>query len=183
MKLYLLLNSLDDQLADIMPPTTAEGLQLRDLEFASLLNLKGATTTLHNDALQLGDRLITTQSQLVINERAKRVLERFAPEEYLSFLPVAVRSKDGQRHLAEYYFVAAAYEIDALDYDESEFEYFHTRPKVIREVKRWVFRRIALPQFDMFRSRYHTWVANQDVVDAIHGSRLTGFRCEMAWED
>jgi len=134
-----------------------------------------------DEVLALGDRLVSVAWDLIVSETARRVIERLAPPSYLSFLPTTVMSHE-KEVLAEYYYALGQYEVDALDYDRSEFEYFHTQPDVPSAVKKWAFRIDKVPPFDLFRSKFRRWIGTQHAAKAIEGAQLTGFELECVWD-
>jgi len=180
MKLHLIKTTPDVGICAIGPVWSPDGVRFDDFDGPSPFEADHGVVYVDR-VMALGDRLVSVDADLVVSETAKTALERLAPSAYLSFLPTTVLSPEGD-FLAEYYYALERYEVDALDYDRSEFEYFDTLPDMIESVKTWVFQEARLPAFDIFRSRYWRWVGTEDAVCAIENARLSGFQFELIWQ-
>ena len=181
MKLYAVKPTRAGGLSTIGPVWSPDGVRLDDLDAPSPYEINHGVVRL-DEVLPLGDRLMSVRDLMVVSEQARRVLEPLAPPEYLYFLPTRVMSPDGKEELSRYFSVITKERLDAIDYDRSEFVYFHGLPDMIRNVTKWSFREDALPPFELFLSKYGHWIGTQRAVWAIETTGLTGFECKLIWE-
>lgn len=183
MKLFLIKSIPDIGLCSIGPVLSPDGVRFDDYfdpDVPSPFDVDHGVAYI-DEVQELGDRLVSIDADMVVSEAAKAVIERLAPRSYLSFLPMTVLSPEGE-FMAEYYCALQRYEVDAIDYNRSEFEYFLSTPKEIRSVKKWAFDEARLPEFDLFRSKYHCWIGTEEARGAIEDAQLSGFEFELAWE-
>jgi len=180
MKLYVIKTTPDIGLCSIGPVCSPDGELFGGWDGPSPFDVDHGVAEVDR-ALALGDRLVSIDADLVVSETAKKVIETLAPADHLSFLRTKVLSPRGKL-MGEYYFALHHAEVDALDYDRSEFNYFHGEPKMIRDVKKWGFNEGKLPGFDIFRSKYRYWIGTEEARRAIKEAQLTGFDFDLVWD-
>ena len=183
MKLYLIKTALDVGFCTCGPVVSPDGDRFDDYfdpDAPSPFEVDHGVVYV-DEVRELGDRLGSVSADLVISEAAKTVIERLAPPSYVSFLRTNVLTPDGE-FMAEYYFALEQSQVDAIDYDQSEFTYWGSMPESIRNVKKWVFDEARLPGFDMFRSKYGRWIGTEEARRAIEDAQLSAFTFELAWD-
>jgi hypothetical protein len=118
-------------------------------------------------------------SLVVVSEKAKAVFSTFHVDDYLHWMPAHMVDEQ-RRPVGEMMLGYAKWEVDAVDYPNSEVRYFGNSTHVL-DVTKYAFIPQELPAMDLFYTPQDNWIATKPLVEALVQARIVGFHAKPIW--